>query len=372
MKIKAAVARTVNGEFNIEDISLAEPRDDEILVKIVATGICHTDISIVQQILPLPLPIVLGHEGAGIVERVGHNVEGFEPGDHVVLSFNHCGKCGSCSDDHPAYCDQYELLNFSGGRADGSGTLSDENGDRLGGAFLSQSSFATYAVTQAHNAIKVRKDAPLELLGPLGCGLTTGAGTVLRVLKPRPETVLAVFGTGALGMSALMAAKSMNVQRIIAVDRVQSRLDLALELGATEVINTAEKDLATALEAVGGIDQAIDTTGVPAVISAAADGLKTRGTLILLGASKNSQVSLNIIPLLSGKVIHGVSHGDCDPSVLIPQLIDLYLEGKFPMDRLAAYYPFEQINEAVADTNSGKAIKPILRMEPGSKSQLDV
>ena len=362
MKIKAAVARTVNGEFSIEDVDLVEPRDDELLVKIVATGICHTDLSVVGQILPLPLPIVLGHEGAGIVERVGSKVEGFEPGDHVVLSFNYCGGCGSCSDEHPAYCDQYELLNFGTGRADGSATHTDANGERLAGAFLSQSSFATYAVTYPRNTIKVRKDAPLELLGPLGCGITTGAGTVFNVLKPGPESTIAVFGAGALGMSALMAARNMGVERIIAVDRVQSRLDLALELGATELINSAEQDLVAALEAVGGIDQGIDTTGVPQVISTAADALKPRGTLVLLGVSRDPNVTLNVMPLLSGRVIRGVAHGDCDPSVLIPQLVDLYLEGKFPMDRLSAFYPFEQINQAVADTHSGKTIKPILRM----------
>lgn len=362
MKIKAAVARIAGGEFSIEDVDLVEPRDDEILVKIVATGICHTDISVVHQILPLPLPYVLGHEGAGIVERVGSKVEGYELGDHVVLSFDYCGECGSCSDDHPAYCDQYELRNFSGGRVDGTGTLSDENGEKVGSAFLNQSSFATYSVAKPMNTIKVRKDAPLELLGPLGCGFTTGAGTVFNVLKPKPETTLAVFGAGALGMAALMAARALNVERIIAIDRVESRLELALELGATEVIDTSKQDLAAVLESIGGVDQAIDTTGVPPVITAAADALKARGTLVLLGVSRDPLVTFNIMPLISGKVIRGVAHGDCDPSVLIPQLVDLYLEGKFPMDKLSAFYSFEQINEAVADTHSGKTIKPILRM----------
>ncbi|MCY4425970.1 MAG: NAD(P)-dependent alcohol dehydrogenase [Halieaceae bacterium] len=363
MKIKAAVARTVSGNFSIEDVDLADPRDEELLVKIVATGICHTDLSVVSQILPLPLPQVLGHEGAGIVERVGSDVKGIEPGDHVVLSFNYCGGCAPCTAQHLAYCDQYWFLNFNAGSTDGSATHKDANGERLGGAFLSQSSFATYALTHQRNTIKVRKDAPLELLGPLGCGLTTGAGTVLNVLKPGPETTIAIFGTGAIGMSALLAARNLDAGRIIAVDRVESRLELALELGATEVVNTAEQDLAAALEAVGGIDQGIESTGVPPVISTAADALKVRGTLALLGLSNVPQVTLNILPLISGKTIRGVAHGDCNPSVLIPQLVDSYLEGKFPMDRLSAFYPFEQINKAVADTNSGKTIKPILRME---------
>lgn len=362
MRIKAAVARQIDGEFTVEPIDLVEPNDEEILVKIVATGVCHTDVAIVEQIMPLPLPLVLGHEGAGIVERVGANVTGFEPGDHVVLTFNTCGECGPCTQGHPVYCDQYPLFNFSPGRPDGSPTLYDVNGEPVGGAFFSQSSFATYALSQPRNTIKVREDVPLELLGPLSCGLSTGAGTVMNVLKPGPDTTIAVFGTGAVGMAALMAAKAMGAGRIIAVDRVESRLELARELGASELINTANQDLAAALEEMGGIDQGLDTSGAPALISTAANALKTCGTLALVGASRERQVTLTLLPLISGKVIRGVVNGDCVPSVMIPQLIDMYLAGEFPMDRLVTYYALDQINEAVADSLSGKTIKAILRM----------
>ncbi len=363
MKIKAAVAREAGGQFSVEGIDLADPNDDELLVQIVATGICHTDLSIVDQIMPLPLPFVLGHEGAGVVEKVGANVSGYEPGDHVVLTFNTCGACAPCSDSHPAYCEQYMPLNFMGRRLDGSPTLHAESGEAIGGGFFSQSSFATYSLAQARNAIKIRKDVPLELMGPLSCGYLTGAGTVMNVLKPGPDTTLAVFGTGAVGMAALMAAKAMNAGKIIAVDRVESRLALARELGASDSINTTDQDLAGELAELGGIDQGVDTSGVPALISTAADALKTRGTLTLLGASKEPQVTLNVLPLISGKVIRGVVNGDCDPVEIIPQLIEMYLDGSFPMDKLAGFYSLEQINEAVADTHSGKTIKPILKMD---------
>ena len=362
MKITAAVARQIEGTFSLEEVELAEPNDDELLVKIVATGVCHTDLSIVEQIFPLPLPLVLGHEGSGIVERVGAKVTGYEPGDHVVLTFNCCGECNACAHKQPAYCDLYPALNFFTRRPDGSATLKDAQGDLIGGSFFSQSSFATHALTTANNTIKVPADLPLELLGPLGCGLSTGAGTVMNVLKPEPDSTIVIFGTGAVGMAALMAAKAIGAGRIVAVDRVQSRLELALELGATDIVNTAEQDLATRLQELGGVDQALDTSGVPALISAAADALKTRGKLVLLGASKEQQVTLNILPLLSGKVIRGATNGDCNPSVLIPQLVDMYLQGRFPMDRLVTFYPFYRINEAVADSYSGKTIKPILRM----------
>lgn len=360
MKIQAAVARQPHGAFTVETVDLAEPNADELRVRLVATGICHTDLAIIEQIMPLPLPQILGHEGSGIVEAVGANVTGFAPGDPVVLTFNTCGTCASCADDHPAYCQHYPLLNFYGSRPDGSATLTDDRGDRLGGAFFGQSSFATHAITSPRNTIKVRKDAPLELLGPLGCGLSTGAGTVINVLKPSADTVLAVFGTGAVGMSALMAAKALGVGRIVAIDRVASRLALAQELGATDIIDTSSQDLGEALAALGGVDQAIDTSGVPALIAAAVGALRERGTCVLVGASSQSEVTLNILPLISGRVIRGVVNGDCDPAILIPQLVDWYMEGRFPIDRLSAYYPLDRINEAVVDSHSGKTIKPIL------------
>ncbi|MBB35117.1 MAG: alcohol dehydrogenase [Hirschia sp.] len=362
MKIKAAVVREAHGDFTVEEVDLVEPNPDEILVKLVATGICHTDLAIVEQIMPVPMPMVLGHEGAGVVEKTGANVTGFAPGDHVVLTFNTCGHCGPCHEDHPAYCEQYPLLNFYTRRPDGSATIHDAKGEPLGGAFFYQSSFATYALSQARNTIKVRKDAPLELLGPLGCGLSTGSGTVFNVLKPGPETSVAVFGTGAVGMSALMAAKAMGAGRIVAIDRVESRLELARELGATDTIDTSKQDLAKALEELGGVDHAIDTSGVPKLIAAAVAALKERGTCVLLGASKEQELTLNILPLISGRVIRGVVNGDCDPTLLIPKLVDMYLEGTFPIDKLSAFYSLEDINQAVADSNSGKTIKPILRL----------
>jgi aryl-alcohol dehydrogenase len=360
MKIQAAVARQAHGAFTVEDVVLAAPAPGELRVRLVATGICHTDLAIIEQIMPLPLPHVLGHEGAGVVEAVGAEVSGFVPGDHVVLTFNTCGECAPCADDHPAYCANYPVLNFRGARPDGVPTLHDSNGVALGSAFFGQSSFATYALSSARNTIKVRKDAPLALLGPLGCGFSTGAGTVLNVLKPGPATTIAVFGTGAVGMAALMAAKVLGAGRIVAVDRVASRLELARELGATDTIDTAQQDLSDALQALGGVDQAVDTSGVPALIAAAVAGLKERGTCVLLGASSQSEVTLNILPLISGRVVRGVVNGDCDPAVLIPQLVDWYMEGAFPIDRISAFYPLADINEAVAASTSGRTIKPIL------------
>jgi len=361
MKIQAAVAREPHGKFSVEEVELSAPNADEVLVRLVATGICHTDLAIVEEIMPLPLPMVLGHEGAGVVEAIGENVAGIAVGDHVVLTFLTCGHCHPCEEGHPSYCDQYGLLNFYTRRPDGSATITTPAGDALGGAFFSRSSFATYAIANQRNAIKIRKDAPLELMGPLGCGLSTGAGTVFNVLKPSPASTLAVFGTGALGSAAILAAKALGVARIVAIDRVASRLELAKDLGATDIIDTSQADLAKALEDLGGLDFAVDTSGVPRLVEAAVAALKTRGTCVLLGASHESEIKLSILPMISGKVLRGVVNGDCDPLELIPKLVDMYMDGSFPIDRLSAFYTLDDINQAVADSSSGKTIKPIIR-----------
>lgn len=360
MEIQAALVREPHGKFSVETVSLDEPKPDEVLVRMVATGICHTDLAVVEQIMPLPTPIVLGHEGAGVIEKIGGAVKGLSVGDPVVLAFGSCGHCASCEAHHPAYCVNAPLINYSGRRPDGSVTLTDKSKAPLNGAFFSQSSFATHALANARNAIKVRRDAPLRLLGPLGCGLMTGAGTVLNVLKPGADETLGIFGTGALGFAAIFAAKLLGTKRIIAVDRVESRLALARELGATDVIDTSKENLGDRLAALGGLDYAIDTTGVPKVLEAAIQGLKMGGTCVLLGASTESQMVVNIMHMIPGRVIRGVIEGDSDPAAFIPFLVDRFMEGKFPIDRLARFYPFDQINAAVADTSSGKTIKPIL------------
>ena len=344
----------------MEPARLDSPRDDEVLVRLVATGICHTDIAIVEQILPLPMPFVLGHEGAGVVLETGKAVKGLAKGDHVVLTFTSCGTCRDCSSGHPAYCESFPMLNFAGRRADGSATVHDAAGAPVNAAFFGQSSFATHAISRERNAIKVRRDAPLKFLGALGCGFMTGAGTVLNVLKPRPEATFVIFGTGALGFASLLAAKITGCRRIVAVDRVASRLELARELGATHVIDTSAADLDAELAGLGGIDRAIDTTGVPKVIEAAARALNRCGELALVGAGKDHAMSLDILHIVSGRVIRGVTEGDSDPAAFIPYLVDRFLDGEFPIDRLTRFYPFGQINTAVAEGLSGRSIKPVL------------
>lgn len=363
MEIQAAVCR-VKGSFILEQVDLSEPQADEVLVKIVACGMCHTDLAVRDQHLPLPLPAVLGHEGAGIVAKVGGGVSKFRPGDHVVLSYGSCGKCGNCLAGRPAYCAEFLAYNVGTRRPDGSCTH-QQHGKALTGAFFYQSSFATYALTHVRNVVKVANDLPLEVLAPLGCGIQTGAGAVFNCLRPQAGSSIAIFGAGAVGLSAVMAAAVAGCAVIVVVDVLDSRLTLARELGATCVIDARSTDPVAAVRAAcaGGVDSAVEATGLPAVMTQAFDSLNSTGTVVVLGvAPAGATISLDASSLLGGKKIRGAIEGESVPEVFIPQLIALWKAGKFPFDRLAKYYSLEQINEAAHDSERGLAIKPIIRM----------
>src|SRR5271170_2394275 len=236
MQIKAAVVSQKSGPFIIDTVELCEPRGDESIVRVVASGMCQTDLHGRDGYFASPYPAVYGHEGAGVVHAVGSAVRDFVPGDHVVMSYPWCGDCANCRDEQPNHCLDGRKLKMGGARFDGS-TLLDKGGAPVYSAFFQQSSFGTFALTQERWAVKVRKDAPLEQLGPLACSGQTGAGAVLNVMKPNPGESIAVFGVGAVGLSALMAAKIAGCDPIIAVDVHEHRLALASELAATHTID---------------------------------------------------------------------------------------------------------------------------------------
>ena len=365
MRITAAVLHERATPFVLEELELDEPRADEILVRIVATGICHTDLSRRDRGAG-PFPAVLGHEGAGIVERVGGAVTAVQPGDHVVLTFPSCGRCASCLRGTPAYCERALSYSSSGRRPDGSTTL--RAGDEaVHGNFFEQSSFATYALATERNTVKVRPDVPLELLGPLGCGIQTGAGAVLNSLQAQAGSSLAVIGVGSVGLSAIMAAVVAGCTTIIAIDVKPSRLALAGALGATHQVDASEGNVADAIRGIiaAGTDSALDTTGRPEIIYQAVEALAPRGVCgIIGGAPPGTEVRLSYGSMLyGGRSVRGIIEGDSIPKLFIPTLIELYLQGRFPFDRLIAYYPLEQINEAVAASERGEVVKPVLRME---------
>jgi aryl-alcohol dehydrogenase len=353
VKITAALSHSARASFVLEDVELDQPRADEILVQIAASGICHTDLTFKAQSQG---PAVFGHEGAGVVQQVGDQVTGVRPGDRVVLSYRSCGQCRQCAGGARAYCSRSATLNMSGGRLDGSPTLS-KNGTRLFGCFFGQSSFAQYALASADNVVVVDHSVDLALAAPLGCGFQTGAGAVLNVMVPQPDSQLAVFGTGSVGLAAVMAAKATGVQSIIAVDPVAARRAKAAELGATRTVDPANEEVASI---VRGSTHALDTTANATVIATALGALRQRGTLVLVGLG-TGHGSLNLDDLmLGGKVIRGCIEGDSDPHVFIPQLLDLHRQGLFPMESLVRTYPARDIDQAVADARSGATIKPVL------------
>jgi aryl-alcohol dehydrogenase len=367
-KIKAAVVRQKGGPFQIEDLVQGEPRSDEVLVRVVATGMCHTDMVARDQLYDVPLPVVLGHEGSGIVEEVGASVKKVAVGDHVVLTYMWCGHCKPCLHGDLTYCNNFYMLNFGGVREDGSTSTyeSDDKREPIHDHFFGQSSFGTFALVNERNVIKVPKDAPLELLGPLGCGIQTGAGAVMNALKVTPGSSFAAFGGGAVGLSAIMAARVAGATTIIAADVVPSRLALAMELGATHTVNSRETDPVEAVRKItgGGADFTLESSGRPAVLRQAIDALSVRGTCGIVGApALGTEASFDVNGVMTtGKRIIGIVEGDSKPDLFIPALVELYTQGRFPFDKLVKFYPLDQINQAAEDSEKGITIKPIIRM----------
>ncbi|MDD2735571.1 MAG: NAD(P)-dependent alcohol dehydrogenase [Desulfuromonadaceae bacterium] len=349
----------------METLDIEAPRDDEILVRVVATGVCHTDLVVRDGLLPTPQPVVLGHEGAGIVMKVGRSVRKVTPGDHVVMTFNSCGACPSCADHEPSYCYEFFPRNFFAVRPDGTSALS-RDGELIHGNFFGQSSFATHAICHEANVVKVPNDAPLEILGPLACGVQTGAGAVMNALKVTAGKSFAVFGTGSVGLSAVMAAKVAGATTIIAVDTNDERLAFARGVGATHTVNPKRANATDEILAVtsAGVDFALDTTGLTEVIRGAVLSLAPRGVCGILGASPmGSEINLDEVHFMSGgRRLIGIVEGSSNPDEFIPILVDLHTRGLFPFDRMISFYPFDKINEAIADSENGRTIKPIVRM----------
>jgi aryl-alcohol dehydrogenase len=360
MQMKAALSRGPQSSFSLETVELDRARPDEVLVRIVATGLCHTDL-FAKSTLPAAMgPAVFGHEGAGVVEEVGALVKDISPGDHVVLSYRHCGACRQCRGGHPAYCERAQQLNSSGRRPDGSTTIT-QNGGEVRAAFFGQSSFAEYVVATADNVVVVDKSVDLTLAAPFGCGFQTGAGAVLNVLAPDDDSTVVVFGAGSVGFAALLAARASGVATLCAVDTVPARRALAEEFGAM-ALDPATQDVVAEIRALtgGGATHTLDTTGIPTVIGQAVSALRERGTAVVVGLGA-PEVMVNIQDLMrKGKTLRGCIEGDSSVQTFIPRLLALHAEGKFPVDRLVTRYPFTDIDRAVADQTSGIVVKPVL------------
>ncbi|MFI6999319.1 NAD(P)-dependent alcohol dehydrogenase [Nocardia sp. NPDC050175] len=364
----AAVIEQAGAPFVRVDIDLDEPRAHEVLVRIEAVGMCHTDLSVRTGSIPFPLPAVLGHEGAGVVEAVGAGVTKVAAGDRVLMSFTSCGQCVPCLTGRPVQCVHWPALNLLGGsRLDGSATVRRRTGEApLHGHFFGQSSFASHALASERNVIRVDADAPLDLHAPLGCGVQTGAGAVFNVLAPQAGSTLVVFGAGAVGLSALLAAVNTPATRVILVDLNESRLALARKLGATEVINGKDTAVVAAIRDLtgDGADYTLETTGNTRVLRQAVDALAVGGVCGVVGAPPfGSEVHLDAaqMPVRHPRIV-GISMGNAVPEAFLPALIELRRQGRFPVDELITHFAFDEIESAAAAMHGGEVIKPVLRL----------
>lgn len=365
MQISAAVVPEVGAPFTITDVDLDDPAPGEVLVEISGVGLCHTDIAVKEGHLPFPLPGVLGHEGSGTVLAVGAEVTTVAVGDKVAMSFNSCSSCKHCTKGEPAYCHNFLEYNFGGARRDGSSGL-ESAGTKLGADFFGQSSLASHALAHERNVVKLSPDSPVELAGPLGCGIQTGAGAIMNSLDVQPGSTVVITGAGSVGLSALLAAVVRDAAAIIVVEPHESRRALATELGATHVVDPAAGELPQQIRdiAPAGADYALDTTAVRPVVEGLVASLGMRGTLGLLAvpADPNAVFSVGLFqPPLLGLGIRGIVEGDAVPQTFIPYLLDLHSQGKFPFDKLITTMPLAQINEAVAAQHRGDVIKVVLK-----------
>lgn len=362
----AAVTWRAGAHSELVPVEIIGPVADEIHVDIEAVGICHADIAAASGDFPVAFPIVLGHEGVGLVRSVGSDVSELVAGDRVVLSYDSCGHCAKCGSGQPTQCTAYMALNFpTRHSAHRSMTAS---GRRVQGGFFGQSSLSTVAVASARNAVRVDTALPASSLAPLGCGIQTGYGAVLNVARPEPSDTVVVIGLGAVGLAAVLAAASCGVRSLVVMDPVQARRELALDLGATTALDPAEGNWVAELDRQGiAVDIAIECSGHPSALVAAVASLRTGGTAVVVGAPPFGRTTpLDVASIVNKSiVIRGTVEGDSRPQEMVPFLVNEIESGRLPIDRLVTEFAFDDLRDALDESGTGGLVKPVVLM-PGS------
>lgn len=368
---EAWVARTCG--INLEKVNYPPMATNEVLVDIVACSICHSDVRAAQGTFMLKPPLILGHEAAGYVKAVGQAVTYVRPGDAVILAYASCARCRRCMTGKNAYCDELMELNFKGRRVNGEVAVTDADSEPLNGLFFGQSSMSRVALVSQESCVKVKcSKEELKLFASLGCGIETGAGAILNVAKPSPSSSIVVFGAGAVGMSAILAAKLTTPVCLVLVDNSQAKLDMLPKelVKGVHTLNSADKtpeDVANELKNLttggAGMDVALDCVGNDAVILAAHACLDKLGILLNVGSSATAKPQyLASKHLVMGITARGTHQGDSVTRVMIPHLIGLWRDGKFPFEKLLTEYKFEDLHKAFDETHAGRVIKPLLVM----------
>jgi S-(hydroxymethyl)glutathione dehydrogenase/alcohol dehydrogenase len=366
LNVRAVVLEATGGPLTVCDLELAPPGPEEVLVRLGASGVCHSDLNAVDGTAETLCPVVLGHEGAGVVEAVGEGVTRVRQGDHVALSWAPpCGMCEECRRELPWLCSTAWPAMAAGGLLDGTSRLS-RNGEAIHHySFLS--TFAEACVVPERSCVRIPDDVPLEVAGLVGCAVTTGLGAVWRTAGTKEGDRVAVIGCGGVGLSAVMAAVAVGAEPVVAVDAVEAKLDVARSFGATETLLWKETADATA-EAVrtvtgGGVDVAVEATGRPEAMLAAFLSTRPRGAAVLIGIPRSDAVlSLPAItiPRLERRVL-GSIYGSSMPERDFPQALELYREGRLPLDRLVSHrLPLEQVERGFELMVSGEALRVVL------------
>jgi Zn-dependent alcohol dehydrogenase len=351
------------GEIEVEDIDEPSPRSGEVKIEIAAVGVCHTDLSMLQGHLPAPLPIVLGHEGAGVVVEVGPDVHDLEVGDHVVCSIiAFCGQCWYCTRGEFPMCTETRF--FTGTMLDGTTRLS-KDGAPINTLHF-QGSFAEYAIVPERFAVKVRPDAPLDKICGFACGVSTGLGAAMVRARVTPGSSVLVVGAGGVGTSAMMGARVMGATTIVAADVAQAKLDNALANGfATHVVNPSTGDLLATVRDLTdgrGVDYAFDAVGVNGTLEAAVDATRQGGTCVVIGRGDASMAAtISTSQFLRHKTVTGTFGGSITPKRHIPEFVDLYMQGRLDLDRLLdARYSLDQIGTALDDLHHGRMTRGVV------------
>ncbi len=360
----AAILFEYGGALEIDTVRLAGVDDDDVVVRIKAAGLCHTDLEVIQGQLRAPLPIVLGHEAAGVVERVGSAVQTVRPGDHVILSWNpHCGHCFYCTRDLPILCEIYLREASRSKHFDGKARLMS------GGKDLHQlmhvGAFAEYCVVPGHCAIPVSKDIPFEAACLIGCGVMTGVGAALNVARIADGDTVMVIGCGAVGLSAVQGARMAGAGQVIAVDLVPARLAMALSLGATHAVDVRSQDaggIAKSITSGRGADVVLESAGSALGFRLSAEAVRPGGEIIWLGKTDvNADVSFRWGSLMQEKRIRRSSYGGARPARDFPMLVEAYLDGRLKLDPLITQrIGLSDINTGFAALQAGTAIRSVV------------
>jgi len=363
--MKAAVCYERNQPVRVDEVTLDPPRRDEVRVRLAATGVCHSDYSLITGVLRGRLPCVLGHEGAGVIEEVGEGVTHLSPGDKVVLSWvTPCGRCHFCRLAKPHLCELGERINKTNRMPDGSSRVHKDGQDL--DVFSAIGTMAEFSVAPANAAVKLPSDAPLDKCALLGCAVTTGVGAVFNTAGVVPGSSVAVFGAGGVGLNTIQGAVIAGAERIIAVDAQPAKLEMAKTFGATDVIDASKADAVESIRALTegrGVDYAFEAIGLKKTVEQAFEATRKAGTCVVIGlGSIKESVSLNLffLPLLEKRLL-GCWYGSADVHRDIPRLLALYRAGKLKLDALVTRtYKLEQINEAFTAMNSGANARGVI------------